>query len=215
MDESDFIWLSKWYKSHCTDDYKNDGIIHVGTLDNPGWALDINLENTELERKKFPALLVNRSENNWLHCKIVNNKFIGDCGPLNFSEIIYIFRHWAELYQNENDHLTTKYKAIQNDDDFKWLQHWYLSQCDGDWEHIFAIIIDTIGTNGWHIEISLNETIYENVPFISINEFKGKNDWYKCEIIKKEFIANCDPLKLNLMIKIFREWAENCQKKII
>ena len=30
-----------------------------------------------------------------------------------------------------------------------WLEEWYVSNCDGDWEHTFGITINTIDNPGW------------------------------------------------------------------
>ncbi len=204
--ENDFLWFSEWYRNHCFGNLKNERRLSLGTLDNPGWSLKINLEDTELKGKKFQSIKVDRTEDNWICCFLKNNKFIGVGGPLNLSEIFYIFINWAELYQNEKkSDSKTNFKMIQKNDESTFLQKWFLNQCDQDWEHMFGIHIETlekINDIGWHVNISLNETIYENVPFIGINEFKGKNDWYKYEIIENEFIASCDPLKLNLREKM-------------
>ena len=34
------------------------------------------------------------------------------------------------------------------------LQHWYESQCDGDWEHEFGVKIGTLDNPGWMVDIS-------------------------------------------------------------
>src|ERR1700722_3691288 len=86
MSENDFLWLLKWYQNHCNGDWEHGSGIHIGTLDNPGWSITINLENTALEDKKFQEIEIERSENNWLFCFIKNNKFEGRCGTINLPE---------------------------------------------------------------------------------------------------------------------------------
>jgi hypothetical protein len=44
----------------------------------------------------------------------------------------------------------------------KWLQAWYSSQCNGDWEHGNGIRIASIDNPGWHVAINLNETELES-----------------------------------------------------
>ena len=73
----------------------------IDTLDNPGWSIAINLEDTELEDKNFQQIELEYSENNWLICFIKNNRFEGRCGPLNLPEVLQIFRDWAESYQEK------------------------------------------------------------------------------------------------------------------
>jgi hypothetical protein len=93
---NDFVWLQKWYHSHCDGDWEHDCRIHISTIDNPGWSVMINLENTELEEKKFNEIDIEISPDNWLICFIKNRKFEGCGGPVNLPEIFRIFRNWAE-----------------------------------------------------------------------------------------------------------------------
>jgi hypothetical protein len=41
------------------------------------------------------------------------------------------------------------------------LERWYLSQCDGDWEHTHGIVIGTLDNAGWSLTIDLLETPLE------------------------------------------------------
>jgi hypothetical protein len=96
MKQDDFVWLQKWYQSHCNGDWEHDSRIHIGTIDNPGWSLTINLQNTELEGKKFQEIEINRSENDWLFCTVKGSLFEGRCGSDNLNEVLQSFRSWAE-----------------------------------------------------------------------------------------------------------------------
>ncbi len=53
---NDFLWLQYWYQIHCNGDWEHSSRIHIGTIDNPGWSLTINLEDTELESKEFQQI---------------------------------------------------------------------------------------------------------------------------------------------------------------
>jgi hypothetical protein len=37
---------------------------------------------------------------------------------------------------------------IQNENILQWLQSWYQSRCDGEWEHNYGVKIDTLDGNG-------------------------------------------------------------------
>jgi hypothetical protein len=102
MNEDNLLWLQKWYYSYCNGDWEHENIINIVTIDNPGWSLTINLENTDLQDKKFNKLNLERNVDNWLFCQIKNNKFEGRCGPVNLSEVIQIFRNWVEDNEKEN-----------------------------------------------------------------------------------------------------------------
>ena len=96
MKEEDFLWLQKWYQAHCNGDWEHGSGVRIETLDNPGWSITIDLENTELEDKRFDEFEFELSDDNWLICFIKNKKFEGYGGPVNFPEILRIFRNWAE-----------------------------------------------------------------------------------------------------------------------
>ena len=97
MKEDDFLWLQKWYQDHCNGDWEHGSGIHLSTIDNPGWSLTVNLENTELESKSFHQIDINRSEHDWLFCTIRGANFEARCGVKNLPEILKILRHWAEI----------------------------------------------------------------------------------------------------------------------
>ncbi|QZA58584.1 Imm53 family immunity protein [Candidatus Rhabdochlamydia porcellionis] len=60
--KDDFLWLQQWYQSHCNKDWEQSHKIHLGTIDNPGWSLTVDLEDTELEDKNFQKVKIDRSE---------------------------------------------------------------------------------------------------------------------------------------------------------
>lgn len=96
MNENVFLWLLHWYRSNCNGDWEHDSRIHIDTIDNPGWSVSINFDDTPLENKIFNKIKIDRSDENWLSCFTDNNKFEGRCGPLNLPEVLQIFRDWAE-----------------------------------------------------------------------------------------------------------------------
>lgn len=95
MEQDDFLWLQDWYQTHCDGDWEHSRRIHIGTIDNPGWSLEVNLQDTELEKKKFQQIHIERSEHNWISCKLKDGKFDGACGPTNLPEVLKIFHDWA------------------------------------------------------------------------------------------------------------------------
>jgi hypothetical protein len=49
----DLIWLTRWYASQCNGRWEHQNGIELDTLDNPGWMLRVNLEETDLETRRF------------------------------------------------------------------------------------------------------------------------------------------------------------------
>ncbi len=84
----------------------------------------------------------------------------------------------------------------------KSLESWYISNCNGDWEHEYGIQISTIDNPGWCLKIDLMSTALEGQGF-SIDKDVDENDWLKANVKDNVFIAYGDPSKLNTLISIF------------
>lgn len=88
-------WLQKWYLENCDGDWEHCYGIKIGTLDNPGWSIDIDIIDSDLEDKKFTEISIQRSEYDWIYCNVVNSTFRGRGGPKNLEELIRTFRDWV------------------------------------------------------------------------------------------------------------------------
>jgi len=99
------------------------------------------------------------------------------------------------------------------DSEFEWLQHWYKSQCDGDWEHEYGISIETVDNPGWYLTINLSETKYAECTFQSIQVEKDELNWYFCLTRNNNFEASCGPCNLGEVIVVFRNWIESIRIK--
>jgi len=101
---------------------------------------------------------------------------------------------------------------MSNDDIF-WLQKWYQSQCDGDWEHEYGITIETVDNPGWYVTVDLENTCLENSIFEEVKEDRDDLNWLFCLKRGNKFEASCGPCNLNKIFQIFRRWAESCTKE--
>ncbi|MBQ2264594.1 MAG: immunity 53 family protein [Oscillospiraceae bacterium] len=90
----------------------------------------------------------------------------------------------------------------------KWLQKWYADNCDGSWEHMNVIKIESLDNPGWLVKINLEDTALEGEPFEEINYDNGDDDWLCCRINGNLYYCAGDPSKLETMLSIFKEWAE-------
>lgn len=89
-------WLIEWYHNQCDGDWEHGNGIKIGTLDNPGWYVKVNLNETKVQYKLFQTVDINRSENDWVYCTIEEKTFNGYGGVFNLPEVIQIFRDWVE-----------------------------------------------------------------------------------------------------------------------
>jgi len=94
--------LENWYFSQCNKYWEDDFGIKIGTLDNPGWFLKIDLVDTNLEGKEYQDFSygvgdeAETSGNNWVSTKLENGKFVAHGGPQKLHELIKLFITWAK-----------------------------------------------------------------------------------------------------------------------
>jgi len=48
--------LQRWYESQCNEDWEHQYGVKIDTLDNPGWSVIIDLDDTDLEGKPFQTV---------------------------------------------------------------------------------------------------------------------------------------------------------------
>ena len=89
-------WLQNYYEGCCDEDWEHTYGIKIGTLDNPGWTVDIDLADTAIEDCLFEKIRIERDDNNWMICRVENRVFKGDGGVKNLEEILTIFRDWVQ-----------------------------------------------------------------------------------------------------------------------
>lgn len=90
--------LQAWYKRQCNGDWEHTYGVSVGTLDNPGWSLTVDLTGTDLEGRGLETVIrgVEEETDNWIHCKVEANQFLGFGGPENLGELMEVFLRWSE-----------------------------------------------------------------------------------------------------------------------
>jgi hypothetical protein len=95
------------------------------------------------------------------------------------------------------------------------LQNWYRAQCDGEWEHGYAIQISTVDNPGWKVTIHLDGTALEEEKFEAVSygvgkeAIEGSDDWLLCRVEEKRFEGRGGPQKLEEIIKIFLQWTKS------
>ncbi|XIE77211.1 immunity 53 family protein [Streptomyces sp. SBR177] len=97
MSESTHVldWLQHWYASQCDGEWEHEWGVTIGTLDNPGWTVRIDLEETDLEDREHPRRRITRGEDDWVMAWTSDRTFHLACGPRNLTEALELFRAWA------------------------------------------------------------------------------------------------------------------------
>lgn len=99
------------------------------------------------------------------------------------------------------------------------LNLWWRSQCDGEWEHEFGVIIQTMDNPGWLVKIDLTYTGLDEKPMDQITEQRSGSDWYKCSITDgaasgsnetgfAHFVGMGGPGNLRDILEVFLSFAQ-------
>ncbi|MBV9865619.1 MAG: immunity 53 family protein [Abitibacteriaceae bacterium] len=113
--------LQAWYAAQCDGEWEHEFGIEIKTMDNPGWSLRVNLEDTLLEDKSFGEVKRQDSKDSWVQCFIEGKYFIGFGGPHQLTELLTIFLDWAKT---EPDWLAVQYETEEQARDRKDKELW-------------------------------------------------------------------------------------------
>ena len=84
--------FQNWYKINCNGDWEHSYGISISTLDNPGWSVRIELQDTALESLSFTSSHQSDSdEHDWHHISVKKQVFDMACGPSNLTAVLQLF----------------------------------------------------------------------------------------------------------------------------
>lgn len=89
------------------------------------------------------------------------------------------------------------------------LQHWYFSNCNGDWEHEYGVAIDTLDNPGWSLKVELTGTPCEgrDLARSTVGDQDTDDSWHVRWVADNEYNAAGGALMLDTMIDDFLRWA--------
>lgn len=94
----------------------------------------------------------------------------------------------------------------------EWLQDWYRSNCDEEWEHSYGISIETLDNPGWSVSIDLVGTPLADKTFSTVRWERSTNDWGFCDVKDSTFLAHGGPQNLTEILEMFKHWSEGNTK---
>jgi Immunity protein 53 len=103
--------LEAWYAGNCDGDWEHSFGVTIETLDNPGWAVRIDLAESALAGLPFETVRIDRSPDDWLRCSVEADVFKGYGGPGNLHEILDVFAGWAKTEPKRDRRSDTKVPA--------------------------------------------------------------------------------------------------------
>jgi hypothetical protein len=92
-------WLQNWYTRQCDGDWEHTSGIKIETLDNPGWSVNIDLQDTRYNELPNVAIVDKKSDDSdWIVCRIVDGRFEGRGDAQKLLVIIQKFRSWIDNF---------------------------------------------------------------------------------------------------------------------
>jgi hypothetical protein len=88
--------LQRWYVQQCNDEWEHSYGVRIDTLDNPGWTFVVDLVDTAHASTTRDWSRVERSEHDWVHWRVHEDRFEAACGPTNLNEAILAFLDLVE-----------------------------------------------------------------------------------------------------------------------
>ncbi|MFF2806598.1 Imm53 family immunity protein [Streptomyces sp. NPDC058000] len=93
-------FLTAWYTSQCDGDWEHEYGIRIETLDNPGWSVEVDLEETGLSGAILDRTEVTNGDS-WIQAWSDGSVFHLRCGPADLVSALERFRDFATLYGQE------------------------------------------------------------------------------------------------------------------
>lgn len=154
------------------------------------------------------------SEDDWIVARRSESIFEAFGGPQNLKEMVRTFFDWEQgrlnlLRRNPDNRLELKTSPTNNNLD--WLSRFFLSLCNGDWEHGFGCRMKASETPGWHFTFDLSETVFEEIIFPPVVDRRTATDWVDFCKEGSQFVAIGGVGNLDELIGRFRKWIEGTE----
>lgn len=93
---------------------------------------------------------------------------------------------------------------MTTDDLLKWLEQWFVSHCDGEWEHGYGASIETLDNPGWYLRLRVDDELsaFERV------EWEEGEEWLHAWLEDGHLNVACGPRSLRRALMLLRETLE-------
>ena len=83
--------LQIWYHDQCDGKWEHSWGIKINTLDNPGWSIKIDLNETKYEDSVWEDLFIDNGDDDWISCGKESKMFRGIGDPTKLEDILNYF----------------------------------------------------------------------------------------------------------------------------
>jgi hypothetical protein len=202
-------WLEHWYAGNCNGYWEHSYGPTLCFTNELAWTVEIQLTETEEERKEFKQLRIENGKNDWLHCYRDNSSFIG-CGDVfKLNRILSIFQCWAECESETRDVSQGVRQLSAMPEAHGGIASWFECWIATDWTGGQAegeISVSTLDNPGWAVSVPL-KTVMGGRHIANVHVDRGEHDWMDCLWEDSRFVGYGDPYKLSKILSTFRKLA--------
>ena len=90
--------LQAWFAAHCDGNWEQEYGVTIGTVEDPGWELRVDLVGTPLEGTDLPRERTARAPEDWCEAWCDGYTFHAAGGPHSLDELLDAFVSFAELH---------------------------------------------------------------------------------------------------------------------
>jgi hypothetical protein len=94
--------LARWYAGACDGDWEHQFGIEIQSLDNPGWAVHVDLRGTPLVGACFSPERHDASADDWYHVIVEEEQFRGYGDPSKLALLLRRFSAFANASAFDN-----------------------------------------------------------------------------------------------------------------
>lgn len=94
-------WISDWLRSQCNGDWEHMYGVKIGTADNPGWHVTIDLADTDLENLEMETEVIGNGDDDWFFYKVKNKQYFGSGDLSKLELLLQKFKELVEAPGNQ------------------------------------------------------------------------------------------------------------------
>lgn len=88
--------IQSWYASNCDGEWEHEFGVRMATTDNPGWHIEIDVSETDLEGVLVERVRRDFPEGGWMIAWSDGKVFQAACSPLSLCDVDEFFKKVAE-----------------------------------------------------------------------------------------------------------------------
>jgi hypothetical protein len=106
--------IQNWYKINCNGDWEHSYGLSISNLDNPGWSVTIDLDETPFDKSIFEKSIDN-GDDDWITVRVKHKKFEGHGDANKLEMILKIFLdEFIPFYGDKDFHYDIYEPIVQN-----------------------------------------------------------------------------------------------------